>query len=267
MGYRKPSSGRAVVLGMDPVADHRKVVAKMGVMLQNGGVYPTMSAGDVVRLFSRYYPDPEDPEVLLGVVGLDKVRRTSWRRLSGGEKQRLSLALALVGKPEVLFLDEPTAGVDPEGRVAIRDVVAEQSGRGVAVLFTSHELPEVEKIAQRIMVMSAGRIAAAGTLAELAAAAGGKLSFDVASRPPVHGAGSSGFDVAGLESSLGLPEGSVSEVRPGSYEISCEPEEQRVAELTRWLSDNGVSLLGLRTTRSLEDLYFELTAGAKEGTK
>ena len=113
-------AGRVRVLGLDPVADHRALVPRIGVMLQRGGVYPMLGPRRVLAPLRPYYAEPEDPDGLLDLVGLTRVAATPWRHLSGGEQQRLSLALALVGRPEVVFLDEPTAGVDPEGRLAVR---------------------------------------------------------------------------------------------------------------------------------------------------
>jgi ABC-2 type transport system ATP-binding protein len=139
-GYRRPTSGRISVLGLDPLTDHRQLTGRMGVMLQRGGVYPMLGPRRVLDLFARYYPDPLGSDALLDLVGLRSVATTPWRRLSGGEQQRLSLALALIGRPQVAFLDEPTAGVDPEGRLAIRAVVADLRRQGVCVVLTTHEL-------------------------------------------------------------------------------------------------------------------------------
>ena len=132
-------------------------------MLQRGGVYPMLGPRRVLDLFAAYYPDPVPTDELLDLVGLRAVAATPWRHLSGGEQQRLSLALALVGRPEVAFLDEPTAGVDPEGRIAVRAVVAGLKEKGVCVLLTTHELGEAEKMADRIVILSAGRIVLEGT--------------------------------------------------------------------------------------------------------
>ena len=145
----------------------------MGVMLQRGGVYPVMGPRRALQLFAAYYDDPQDPEALLDLVGLRAVARTPWRRLSGGEQQRLSLALAIVGRPDVVFLDEPTAGVDPEGRMAVRQVITDLRARGACVVLTTHELPEVERVADVVVIVARGRAVARGTVAELSAAGGG----------------------------------------------------------------------------------------------
>ncbi len=162
-GYRRPVGGRVRVLGLDPVADHAALTAHIGVMLQRGGVYPMLGPRRVLDLFGGYYPDPVPTEELLDLVNLRAVSTTPWRHLSGGEQQRLSLALALIGRPEVAFLDEPTAGVDPEGRVAIRTVVAGLKEKKVCTLLTTHELGEAERVADRIAIMSGGRIVREGT--------------------------------------------------------------------------------------------------------
>ena len=178
-GYRRATEGSVRVLGLDPVSDHRRVVARMGVMLQRGGVYPVMGPRRALGLFADYYDDPEDPDALLELVGLGAVARTPWRRLSGGEQQRLSLALAIVGRPEVVFLDEPTAGVDPEGRMAVRRVITELRDRGACVMLTTHELAEAERVADDVVIIAHGRTVAEGTVAELAAAGGeGGIRFE-----------------------------------------------------------------------------------------
>ncbi len=193
-GYRRPSGGRISVLGLDPLADHRALTARMGVMLQRGGVYPMLGPRRVLDLFARYYPDPLGSDALLDLVGLRNVATTPWRHLSGGEQQRLSLALALIGKPQVAFLDEPTAGVDPEGRLAIRTVVADLRRQGVCVLLTTHELAEAERMADRIVILSSGRVVLEGTPEGLTAARGTVgLTFGAPS----------GLDTASLAEALG----------------------------------------------------------------
>lgn len=255
-GYRTASSGSVRVLGLDPHSDHRSLVGRIGVMLQNGGIYPTMTPRQAVSLFARYYENTEDPAALIGMLGLERVGRTPWRRLSGGEQQRLSLALALVGRPDVAFLDEPTAGVDPEGRIVIRRVVSDLRERGAAVLLTTHELAEAERIADRIVIMSRGSAIASGTLSELAADAGSPaIAFDAPA----------GIDRPALAAALGLPAGSVTEVKPGAYTVDAQGTPARVASLTAWLASHDVTVSNLRTgAAGLEDIYLSLVADERE---
>ncbi len=254
-GFRRPTAGQVRVLGLDPVADHRRLVPRIGVMLQRGGVYPTATPRQVLTLFSRYYDHPEDPGELLQLVGLTQAARTPWRRLSGGEQQRLSLALALVGRPEVAFLDEPTAGVDPEGRLAIRQVIGELRDRGVCVLLTTHELTEAEHLADDVLIVTAGRAVAGGTLAELAATgAGPSIRFGA---PP-------GIDVAALGAALGQP-AAVVEESPGRYRVVGDASAARVAALTAWLAERGLPLGDLQAGgASLEETYLAVTANSRK---
>jgi ABC-2 type transport system ATP-binding protein len=255
-GYRRPASGTVRVLGLNPIADHRALVDRIGVMLQRGGVYPTMGARQVLRLFSRYYPDPEDPESLLDLVRLREVASTPFRRLSGGEQQRLSLALALVGKPSVLFLDEPTAGVDPEGRVAIRQVVADQRDRGCCVVLTTHELAEAEHLADQVAIVARGRIAARGTPRQLAAAAGG---------PAVRFSAPAGLDCVALAAAVGVPTEDVTETAPGEYRIAGPASPAKVAKVAGWLADRAVPMHDLRTSgASLEEAYLQVMAAGAQ---
>ena len=185
-----------------------QLTGRMGVMLQRGGVYPMLGPRRVLDLFARYYPDPLGSDALLDLVGLRSVATTPWRHLSGGEQQRLSLALALIGRPQVAFLDEPTAGVDPEGRLAIRAVVADLRRQGVCVLLTTHELAEAEKMADRIAILSSGRVVLEGTPQALTAARGTVgLTFGAPA----------GLDTASLAQALG-PGARVTERAPGRYD-------------------------------------------------
>jgi ABC-2 type transport system ATP-binding protein len=136
-GYRAPVSGRVRVLGHDPIAEHDALTPRIGVMLQEGGLYPGIRTAEALSLFASYYDDSEDPADLLVRIGLDGHAGTTARRLSGGQQQRLSLALALVGRPDVVFLDEPTAGLDVDGRRLVREIVREQRDRGVCVLLAT----------------------------------------------------------------------------------------------------------------------------------
>jgi ABC-2 type transport system ATP-binding protein len=251
-GYRKVAGGSVRVLGLDPIADHAALVPRIGVMLQKGGVYPMLGPAQVLQLFARYYDDAEDPEALLDLVGLSAVRRTAWRRLSGGEQQRLALALALVGKPSVLFLDEPTAGVDPEGRIAVRDIIAAQRDRGICVILTTHELAEAERLADHVVIVDHGRVLAEGSPAELASGtADGSIRFST--RP--------GIDTVALASAVGGGT-VVNEERPGSYRLlppAGSPSPAIVAALAGWLAERDFALGDLRTGQSLEEAYLAIT--------
>jgi ABC-2 type transport system ATP-binding protein len=256
-GYRRPAAGTLRVLDLDPQrpADHRRLTRRVGVMLQQGGVYPAMGPAEALRLFASYYDQPEDPDRLLGRLALDgSVATTPWRRLSGGEQQRLSLALALVGRPEVVFLDEPTAGVDPAGRVAIREVIAELRAAGVCVLLTTHELDEAERLADRIVIMDAGRVVAAGSPAELvggrdAPAAGVRFR----TRP--------GLETASLGQHVGAP---VYETGPGEYRLDTEGTPAAIARLTAWLAQHDLPLSDLRAGERLEDVFLRVTGRPPE---
>jgi len=246
-GYRRPASGSISVLGLDPIADHHQLTGRMGVMLQNGGVYPMLGPRRVLELFSSYYPDPLATEALLDLVALRPVAATPWRHLSGGEQQRLSLALALIGRPQVAFLDEPTAGVDPEGRLAIRAVVADLRTQGVCVLLTTHELAEAEKMADRILILSKGRVVLDGVPAELTAATGVTgLAFGAPA----------GLDTASLAAALGSG-ARVTEDSAGRYRVTGVSGPAATASLATWLAERDAVLTDLATGRTLEEVYFE----------
>ncbi|HXX89411.1 MAG TPA: ABC transporter ATP-binding protein [Acidimicrobiales bacterium] len=254
-GYRRPAFGSVRVLGLDPMAEHRALVPMIGVMLQRGGVYPVLGPRRVLRLFARYYDDPEDPEGLLELVGLTDVAATPWRRLSGGEQQRLSLALALVGRPRVVFLDEPTAGVDPEGRLAIRAVIDGLRTRGVCVLLTTHELAEAERLADDVVIVARGNAVARGTVPQLVAAAGG---VGIRFHAPA------ALDRGALAAALDLRSDAVREDTPGEYWVDVEPTPAQVAALTGWLAARDIPMSGLHAgSRSLEDAYLDAVRGAE----
>lgn len=249
-GYRTPASGTVRVLGLDPRADANALASRIGVMLQRNGVYITMGAAEVVRLFAAYYGKRAlDPDALVQRVGLSDVARTPWRRLSGGEQQRVSLALALVGRPEVAFLDEPTAGIDPSARIVVREIVRELRDDGVCVVLTTHDLEEAAKLADQIVILDRGGVVGHGTPAELMATTDGdEVRF---AAPPR-------LDVASLGARLGAV---VVEDRPGEYVARCAPSPRNVAALTGWLAEHDLPLGDLRAgRRTLEDVFLRLTA-------
>jgi ABC-2 type transport system ATP-binding protein len=258
-GYRRPVAGDVRVLGLDPLAEHAALTGRIGVMLQRGGVYPMLGPRRVLDLFARYYPDPRPPDELLDLVGLRAVAGTPWRHLSGGEQQRLSLALALVGRPEVAFLDEPTAGVDPEGRIAVRGVVGGLKEKGVCVLLTTHELAEAEKMADRIIILCFGRIVLEGTPHDLTTGAGAAQPIVTFGAPP-------GLNTSALAAAVG-PGTLVTETAPGRYRVQAAglPTPAVTAAVATFLAEHGANLTDLVAGRTLEDVYFEAVGGAAAG--
>lgn len=248
-GYRRPTAGTVRVLGLDPMADRAALAPRIGVMLQDGGLYPSLSPRDAVALFGSFYDRPIPGADLLDRVGLASVAATPYRRLSGGEQRRLSLALALIGRPEVAFLDEPTAGVDARGRLAMREAVSDLRDDGVAVVMTTHDLDEAERLADRVVIVDAGRIVAKGSPDSIRRTeATAEIRF---AAPP-------GLPADELAHHLGA---AVQEVQSGEYVVGIAPDPQAVARLTTWLADRDVALGDLRAGRPrLEDVFLRLTS-------
>jgi ABC-2 type transport system ATP-binding protein len=193
------------------------------------------------------YDDPLDPDDLLRRVSLEDRAGAAWRQLSGGEQQRLSLAMALVGRPEVVFLDEPTAGVDVRGRQVIRAITRELAADGVAVVLCTHELDEAEKVADRVVIIDRGRVVGTGTLDELRAGTSGEVRFSAIPE----------IDVEALGRHLG---GTVVEERLGEYVITGSDDPKLAAKLTSWLANHDIALGDLRAGRHrLEDVFLALT--------
>lgn len=246
-GYGRAASGRVSVLGHDPATGRAAVVGRIGVMLQEGGVYPGIHPPEMLELLAAMYDDPADPAALLTRVGLDDRADATWRQLSGGEQQRLSLAMALVGRPEVAFLDEPTAGVDVRGRQVIREIIRELADQGAAVVLCTHELDEAEKVADRVVIIDRGRVVGDGTLAELRAGTTGEVRFSSEAE----------IDVDRLGAHL---EATVVEESPGEYVVSGSDHPKLAAELTGWLANHDLALGDLRAGRQrLEDVFLRLT--------
>jgi len=250
-GFRRPGAGSVRVLGLDPITDAAALRPRVGVMLQGGvGGYTGAKAIELLRLFASYAARPHDPVALLESVGLADVAQTSVKRLSGGQQQRLSLALALVGRPELVFLDEPTAGMDPQARRGTWELIRRLRGDGVSIVLSTHFLDEAEQLADTVVVVDAGRVVAAGTPAELTrSGAEGQIRFRA----------TPGLRLASLVEAL--PEGcQAAEPEPGRYLISGEVSPQLLATLTAWCAGQGVLADDLTVERrSLEDVFLELT--------
>ncbi|MGP3970829.1 ABC transporter ATP-binding protein [Streptomyces sp. 6N223] len=250
-GYRVPDAGRLRVLGLDPVAEAAALRPRIGVMLQSGGIYPGVRAMEMLRHMSRLYAHPLDVEALAERLGLGSCGRTPYRRLSGGQRQRLALALAVVGRPELVFLDEPTAGLDPQARHATWDLIRELRADGVSVVLTTHHMEEAEELADRVAILDGGRVIAHGTPAELC---GGGEKADV-----LRFAGRAGLDIASLRAAL--PAGcEVAEPVPGGYRVTGDVTPRLLATVTAWCAQHGVLPDRITTRRhSLEDVFLELT--------
>jgi ABC-2 type transport system ATP-binding protein len=268
-GYRRPDRGEVRVLGVDPATAGRAHRARVGLMLQGGGgIDPRMTAREVVGLHARFHADPRDVDGLLGLVGLTGVTaRTRYRQLSGGEKQRVGLALALVGQPELAILDEPTAGMDVEARTATRDLLAGLRAAGVTVILTSHDLADVERLVDRLAILDRGRIVALGAPAELTAGSVPILRFRLSvplSEPDRVALAGRLAEAGGGRVAVEHDGGS------GRYRVDgLTPSPSVVAILASWCSSRGALIAELRTGGgTLEERYLELigTAGDEELT-
>ena len=249
-GYRRPTAGGVRVLGADPRRDGRWLRPRVGVMLQAGGAWSGVRAIEMLRHVAALHADPLDVDALAERLGLRSCGRTPYRRLSGGQQQRLGLAMAVVGRPELVFLDEPTAGLDPQARHGTWQLVKELRDCGVTVVLTTHYLEEAERLADTVHVIDAGRLVASGSPSQLTA----------------HGAGNTvrfwapaGLDVHALTAAL--PAGSrVEEPTPGSYVVRGQVDPSLLASLTAWCAANDVLAEGLAVERrTLEDVFLDLT--------
>ena len=252
-GYRHADAGEVRVLGRDPRRDGDALRPRMGIMLQQGGITPQGRPRELLRLHARLFAHPADPDDLLALLGLTDAARRRYKLLSGGEKQRLGLALALVGRPELLILDEPTAGMDPAAKQAVRSLIAELRAAGRTILLTTHELADVERLADRVVVIDRGRVVAAGSPAELVAGSGPVLRFRL-------GAALAPADAALLAAALGGSlerDGSI-----GHYRLAgAVPGPATVASLAAWCAERGLLLAELRTSGgTLEERFLELIA-------
>ncbi|MEZ5374051.1 MAG: ABC transporter ATP-binding protein [Microthrixaceae bacterium] len=250
-GYRRPASGSVRVDGLDPVADHQALTERIGVMLQGSGLPRHQRPRDVLVQFAGFYPNPLDPDELLEQVSLTHRARSTWSRLSGGEQQRLSLALALVGRPSVAFLDEPSAGVDLEGRLLIRSLISRLRDDGVAVVLSTHDLDEAQHLADHIVIIDRGVAVAAGTPDDL---------LRLESGDEVRFGAQPGLDTGELTRRLGVE---VSEIERGEYVMAAAGSPRLVADLTSALADWDVALADLRAGRKrLDDVFLRLTGEA-----
>lgn len=249
-GYRRPDGGIVRVLGLDPAADGRALRPRVGVMLQSGGIPPSAASGEYLALLSRFHASPLDPRWLLDLVGLAGVAKTPYKRLSGGQQQRLALAAAVIGRPELVFLDEPTAGMDPQARHATWDLVRALRDGGVSVILTTHFMDEAEQLSDHVVIIDHGQAVATGSPAELTGSTG-QLRFRA--QP--------GLDTESLVAAL--PPGSAAKESPSGHYLIEAPgtvDPGLLAAVTAWCAERGVLPSSLKIeSRTLEDVFLEIT--------
>jgi ABC-2 type transport system ATP-binding protein len=250
-GFLRRDGGDVRVLGLDPATQHEKLRPRIGVMPQGGGAYPGVRAEEMLALVAACAADPIDPAWLIDVLGLDSARRTPYKRLSGGQQQRLSLACALIGRPELVFLDEPTAGLDPQARRLVWALVTALRADGVSVLLTTHVMEEAEELADHVVIIDRGRVVAEGSPRQLTAEEPAAAQLRFRARP--------GLDTTQLCVAL-PPDCRIDEPTPGTYLLTGRVDPQVVSAVTTWCAQQGVLAEELHVgRRSLEDVFLDLT--------
>ncbi|GAA4094404.1 ABC transporter ATP-binding protein [Actinomadura miaoliensis] len=253
-GYRPAHAGTVRVLGRDPYRERRAVRPRMGIMLQEGGFLADLTVAETVDHWRGLTPDPRPGDEVLDMVGLADRAGVRVRQLSGGQKRRLDLALAVLGRPRVVFLDEPTTGMDPEARRATWRTVRGLVADGVAVVLTTHYLEEAEELADRLAIMHRGRVEVEGTVAEVSAGHGDRVGFAVPDRlavadlPVLHGAAPR-IEVRG-------------ERAVATYRLGGGTLQPALRDLLRWADEHRLALDGLEArSASLEDVFLHTAGG------
>ncbi len=246
-GFKKPTSGRIEVLGLNPSHNPDAVRSRIGIMLQGGGSYSGIKVKEMLELSASYNENPLDPEWLLDTLGLRGVVKSSYRRLSGGQQQRLSLALAIIGRPELVFLDEPTAGMDAQSRLAVWDLIRALRADGVTVILTTHLMDEAEALSDRVVIIDHGQLVASGTAASLTDSADvPQVNFDTATPVDLEALRDAGIAAEAL--------------RPLHYRLTSEASPAGIAALASCLAAQNVILRNLHTShRNLEEVFLDLT--------
>ena len=250
-GYRTADRGAVSVLGLDPLRQGTVLKPQIGVMLQQDGLYPSLKAAEVLQLYSKFFDNPESPVELLHRVGLGESAAVRCRQLSGGQKRRLALAVALVGRPKVLFLDEPTTGMDPQARRATWDIIREVKESGATVLLTTHFMDEAERLADRIAIIDGGKLIAQDTPAGLTRSQSTtttEVYFSVSGDVNM-------ADLGRVPSARGLRSDG-----PGNFILETGDPRTALMELAQWARDHQLDISSVRVGRSsLEDVFLRLT--------
>ena len=248
-GFTTPTSGQINVLGFDPQRQPEEVRSRIGIMLQGGGSYSGIRVKEMLDLTASYNKDPLDPAWLMEVLGLEGVAKTTYRRLSGGQQQRLSLALALIGRPELIFLDEPTAGMDAQSRRAVWDLIRALKRDGVTVILTTHLMDEAESLADHVAIIDHGSLLIEGTPAELIDGTS-PAALEVHTDRPL--------DL------VAVAESSTAELKPSAeelvYRLDSAADPSIIASVAAEAARQNVLIkhLGVRR-RTLEELFLDIT--------
>lgn len=252
-GFTRPTSGTITVLGENPATRPQRVRDRIGIMLQGGGSYSGVKVREMLKLSASYNANPHDPEWLMALLGLEGVANTTYRRLSGGQKQRLSLALALIGRPELVFLDEPTAGMDAQSRNAVWDIVSALKRDGTTIVLTTHLMDEAESLADDIVIMDHGKVVAAGTPADLTSGSfEQQITFGTA-QP---------LDVEKLKQHVALCQidTAVTQVRPMRYVVNGSVSPELVACITEEALRQSVLIRDMQVSHmALEEVFLNIT--------
>jgi ABC-2 type transport system ATP-binding protein len=254
-GLQKRTGGSISLLGADPGTAGAELRARVGVMLQDGGLPPSARPIPLLRHIAGMYRSPRPLVELVQRLGIDTFSRTNVRRLSGGQKQRLALAAALIGNPEVLFLDEPSAGLDPQSRQLVFDLIGELRDSGMGIILTTHLMDDAQRLADYVYIIDAGRNVAEGTVAQL-------LQHNMPETPHRDHVRTLHFEaVPGLDFTGVLPaEIEVRETRSGSYTATGALTPEDLAALTAWWAQHGIMPGSLNMeARSLEDVFLDIS--------
>ena len=252
-GFRAPQEGRVRVLGLDPTRQRRELLPRIGVMLQSGGAWSGVRAVEMLRHIAALHAHPLPVDMLVERLGLGDCGRTPYRRLSGGQQQRLGLAMAVVGRPELVFVDEPTAGMDPAARRTTWEMLSELREDGVTIVLTTHYMEEAERLADQVHVIDRGRVVASGSPFELTRATGRATIRLVVTEPFPPQAPDS------LRVALGA-ETEVTEINDQSLLISGPADASTLGTVSTWCAEQGVLPESLNLgQRTLEDVFLEMT--------
>lgn len=250
-GLQPINGGEVLLLGQDPYGAGAELRSRVGVMLQDGGLPPSARPVPLLRHIASMYADPRPVDELVARLGIGSFANTNIRRLSGGQKQRLAMAAALVGRPEVLFLDEPSAGLDPQSRQIVFDLISELRADGLGIILTTHLMDDAQKLADYVYIIDAGKTVAQGTVAELTAQTGELaeqrlLTFDAVP----------GLDLA----AVGLSHLGLTESAAGHYTLRGPISPADIAALSAWWARLDILPSSLHmASRTLEDVFLDLS--------